>query len=115
MSQEELCFTPATELAQAIRTRALSPVELMQAVLARAERLNPALNAICTPTYEPALAAARQAETALMRGERLGLLHGLPLTIKDLSLTRGLRSMGGTAMYRDRMPQIDHLHVERLR
>ena len=89
MSQEDLCFTPATELSRAIRARQLSPVELMQAVLARAERLNPALNAICTPTFDAALAGAKRAEAALTRGAPVGLLHGLPMTIKDLALTRG--------------------------
>jgi aspartyl-tRNA(Asn)/glutamyl-tRNA(Gln) amidotransferase subunit A len=115
MNDEALCFTPATELARAIRSRQLSPVELMQAVIARAERLNPALNAICTPTYDAALDAARTAETELMRGGKLGPLHGLPMTIKDLSLTRGVRTMGGSQIHRERVPQVDHLHVERLR
>jgi aspartyl-tRNA(Asn)/glutamyl-tRNA(Gln) amidotransferase subunit A len=115
MSQEELCYTPAAELAGLIRKRALSPVELMEAVLARAQRLNPALNAICTPTYDSALSGARQAEADLMRGAGLGLLHGLPMTIKDLAFTRGVRTMGGSALYRERVPQIDHLHVQRLR
>jgi aspartyl-tRNA(Asn)/glutamyl-tRNA(Gln) amidotransferase subunit A len=115
MNDEDLCFTPATELSRAIRSRQLSPVELMQAVIARAERLNPALNAICTPTYDAALDAARKAETELMCGGKLGLLHGLPMTIKDLALTRGVRTMGGSHLYRERVPQIDHLHVERLR
>jgi aspartyl-tRNA(Asn)/glutamyl-tRNA(Gln) amidotransferase subunit A len=114
MGQEELCFTPATELADRIRKRALSPVEIMEAVLARAQRLNPVLNAICTPTYDSAMAAARRAEAEAMRGADLGLLHGLPMTIKDLALTRGVRTMGGSALYRDRVPDIDHLHVERL-
>ena len=115
MGQEELCFTPATELAARIRKRALSPVEIMEAVLARAQRLNPVLNAICTPTYDSAMAAARRAEAEAMRGADLGLLHGLPVTIKDLAFTRGVRTMGGSALYRDRVPDIDHLHVERLR
>jgi aspartyl-tRNA(Asn)/glutamyl-tRNA(Gln) amidotransferase subunit A len=114
MGQEELCFTPATELAQAIRQRTLSPVELMQAVLERAQRLNPSLNAICTPTYDDAMQAARLAEAAVMRGERLGCLHGLPMTIKDLAFTHGVRTMGGSELYRNRVPEIDHLHVERL-
>ena len=95
MSQEELCFTPATELAARIRKRALSPVEIMEAVLARAQRLNPVLNAICTPTYDSAMAAARRAEAEAMRGADLGLLHGLPVTIKDLAFTRGVRTRCG--------------------
>lgn len=114
MDQEDLCFTPATDLARRIRERALSPVELMEAVIARAEAMNPRLNAICTPTYETALEAARAAEAAVMCGDALGPLHGIPMTLKDLALTKGVRTMGGSNLHRDRVPTIDHAHVERL-
>jgi aspartyl-tRNA(Asn)/glutamyl-tRNA(Gln) amidotransferase subunit A len=112
---DDLCFTPATELAWLIRTKRLSPVELMQATLARAQTLNPRLNAICTPTYDAALDAARAAESAVVRGEPLGPLHGVPTTIKDLAFTRGVRTMGGSNLFRERVPEFDHVHVERLR
>jgi aspartyl-tRNA(Asn)/glutamyl-tRNA(Gln) amidotransferase subunit A len=112
---DDLCFTPATELAGLIRAKRLSPVELMQATLARAQTLNPRLNAICTPTYDAALDAARAAERAVMRGEPLGPLHGVPTTIKDLAFTRGVRTMGGSNLFRERVPEFDHVHVERLR
>jgi aspartyl-tRNA(Asn)/glutamyl-tRNA(Gln) amidotransferase subunit A len=115
MSHDELCFTPATELASLIRSRKLSPVELMRAVLERAERLNTRLNAICTPTYESAQQSARAAEQSVMRGEALGLLHGIPTSIKDLALTKGVRTMAGSHIYRDRVPDLDHVHVERLK
>lgn len=115
MDDVDLCFTPATELSRLIRTRALSPVEIVRAAIARSEALNPALNAICTPTFDTAMAAARAAEAAVMRGEPLGLLHGIPTTIKDVALTRGVRTMSGSQLYRDRVPDIDHAHVERLR
>lgn len=115
MNDEDLCFTPATELAKLIRTRALSPVELMRAVTDRASRLNPALNALCTETFDAALAGARDAEQAVLRGETLRPLHGLPVTIKDLSLTRGVRTMGGSFIHEQRVPQTEHVHVERLR
>ena len=115
MNAETLCHTPATELSRRIRDKSLSPVELTQAVLARIERLNPKLNAICTLTAESALAEARAAEAAVMKGGPLGLLHGLPVTIKDLSLTRGVRTMAGSQVFRERVPEVDHLHVERLR
>jgi aspartyl-tRNA(Asn)/glutamyl-tRNA(Gln) amidotransferase subunit A len=115
MSNEELCFTPATELARSIRSKALSPVELMQAVLQRAQALNAELNCICTPTYDVAMQAARAAEAAVMRGEQLGLLHGVPTSIKDLALTKGVRSMAGSNIHRERVPDFDHAHVERMR
>ncbi len=114
MTDEELCFTPATELARRYRARTLSPLEVMRAVVRRAERLNGGLNAICTPTYESALRAAAQAETAIMRGAPLGLLHGIPTTVKDLALTRGVRTMSGSHMFRDRVPDTSHVHVERM-
>src|SRR5262245_41502550 len=114
MNQEELCFSPATELARMIRSRMVSPVEVMRATLEQAQRLNPRLNAICTPTYEAASQAAGDAEAAVMRGAALGILHGIPTTIKDLSLTKGVRTMAGSHLFRDRIPDFDHLHVERL-
>jgi len=115
MNQEELCFSPATELARMIRNRIVSPVEVMHATLESARQLNPRLNAICTPTYETASQAARDAEAAVMRGAPLGILHGIPTTIKDLSFTKGVRTMAGSHQFRDRVPDFDHLHVERLR
>jgi aspartyl-tRNA(Asn)/glutamyl-tRNA(Gln) amidotransferase subunit A len=115
MSDDDLSFTPATELTRLIGAKKLSPVELMRLTLERAERLNRRFNAICTATYEMAMEQARSAEAAVMRGERLGSLHGIPTSIKDLSFTKGVRSMGGSHMFADRVPDFDHLHVERLR
>ncbi len=84
MASTDLAFTPATELAGLIRAKKLSPVELTRAVLDRVERLNPIVNAFCTVTADLALAAAREAEQALMKGEARGPLHGIPFSIKDL-------------------------------
>jgi aspartyl-tRNA(Asn)/glutamyl-tRNA(Gln) amidotransferase subunit A len=115
MTNDTICFTPATELSRMIRGKAISPVEIMGAVLERAQALNPSLNAICTPTYETAMESARTAEVAVTRGTALGILHGVPITIKDLSFTKGVRTMAGSHIFRDRVPDFDHLHVERLR
>jgi aspartyl-tRNA(Asn)/glutamyl-tRNA(Gln) amidotransferase subunit A len=114
MSQE-LCFIPATELARMIREKIVSPLDVMRETIARAETLNPRLNAICTPTFDAAMNTAREAEDAVMRGRPLGILHGVPTSIKDLAFTRGVRTMGGSHIHRDRIPDFDHLHVERLR
>jgi len=115
MTGTDLVRQPAVELARLIRTRTISPVELMRATIDRAQALNPILNAICTPTYEAAMQGARAAEDAVMRGEPLGILHGVPTTIKDLAFTKGVRTMGGSNLYRERVPDFDHLHVTRLR
>lgn len=115
MNNTELCFTPATELAAAIRTRQLSPVEIMNAVLARIEALNPQLNAFLTVNGEGALAAARQAEAAIMQGEAFGLLHGLPISIKDLEPTAGLRCTYGSKYYENNIATFDGLVTERVK
>jgi aspartyl-tRNA(Asn)/glutamyl-tRNA(Gln) amidotransferase subunit A len=110
----DLAWIPATELVRLIRTKALSPVELATATLARIERLNPALNAFCTLTPDRTLAAARHAEQAVMRGERLGALHGVPYSIKDLALTAGVRTMSGSHIFADRVPAEEPPFVTRL-
>ena len=114
MTVTDLVQQPAVELARLIRSRTISPVELMRATIDRAQALNPILNAICTPTYEAAMQGARAAEDAVMKGQPLGILHGVPTTIKDLAFTKGVRTMGGSNLYRERVPDFDHLHVTRL-
>ncbi|HEY7362939.1 MAG TPA: amidase [Methylomirabilota bacterium] len=110
----DLAWMPATEQAALVRSKQLSPVELVRAVLERIERLNPTLNAFCTVTAEAALAAARRAEQALMKSESLGPLHGIPFSIKDLTLTRGVRTMSGSHAFQHRVPDVDAPVVRRL-
>src|SRR4029450_1791179 len=115
MNATDLCFTPATRLAEMIRTKALSPVELTRAVLDRIARLNPTLNAFCTLLPEQATEAARAAEGAVMKGGPLGPLHGVPYSIKDLAMTQGVRTMGGSFIYEHRVPDHDAPFVRRLK
>jgi Asp-tRNA(Asn)/Glu-tRNA(Gln) amidotransferase A subunit family amidase len=115
MNATELCYTPATLLAAAIRTKQVSPVEVIEAVLARLERLNPSLNAYCTVTADLARTTARAAEAAVMRGEPLGPLHGVPYALKDLTPTRGIRTTFGSKIFEHHVPTEDAIVVERLR
>ncbi|HLW61702.1 MAG TPA: amidase [bacterium] len=115
MDTTGLCYTPATELAGAIKNKKLSPVEVVDAVLARIDRLNPALNAFCTVTADAARTAAKDAEAAVMRGDRLGILHGVPVSIKDLIMTKGVRTTWGSKMFEHYVPEEDAPVVERLR
>src|SRR6059036_3400018 len=115
MSSADFCFTPATELARLIRARQISPVELTRAVLERVERLNPVVNAFCTLTADAALVAAREAEQAAMKGELRGPLHGIPFSIKDLHLTKGVRTMSGSFIFERRVPDVDPPVVRRLK
>ena len=114
MSSIELGFTPATELARLIRTKALSPVEATRAVLERIERVNPVVNAFCTLTADAALAAAREAERAVTSGAPLGPLHGVPYSIKDLNFTKGVPTMGGSFIFQHRVPDADAAFIPRL-
>jgi aspartyl-tRNA(Asn)/glutamyl-tRNA(Gln) amidotransferase subunit A len=106
---------PATDLAAAIRTKKLSPVEVINAVLARIEQLNSTLNAFCLVAAEEARQAAQVAEQAVMHGEPLGPLHGVPVSIKDLVITKGMRTMRGSKLYEHDVPGEDAPVVERLK
>jgi aspartyl-tRNA(Asn)/glutamyl-tRNA(Gln) amidotransferase subunit A len=115
MNDIDLCYTPATELAAMIRAKKVSPVEVTSAVLARIEALNPVYNAFCTPTPEIALADAKRAEAAVTAGEPLGAIHGIPYGIKDLAFTKGIRTMSGSHIFAQRVPDVDAPFVTRLR
>ena len=111
---EDLCFTPATVLAAAIRQKNVSPVEVINAVYARLHKINPKLNAFATLTEEQARVTAKKAEAAVMRGDRLGALHGVPVSIKDVFLTRGVRTMFGSRIRENYVPEEDAPAVSRL-
>lgn len=98
-----------------IGSRRLSPVELLDACIARIETLNPAVNAIAATCFARARTEARVAEQAVMRGDALGLLHGLPLGVKDLEDTAGVLTTYGSPLYRAHVPQEDNALVARLR
>jgi Asp-tRNA(Asn)/Glu-tRNA(Gln) amidotransferase A subunit family amidase len=115
MDTVELCYRPATELAGDVAAKRLSAVEVVDAFLARIERLNPRLRAYCTITADEARAAASRAETAVMRGEPLGPLHGVPVSIKDLIVTKGVRTTRGSRVYSNAVPDEDAPVVERLK
>ena len=115
MDAAEACYLPAVEMAAAIRSKKISPVEVVDAVLARLDRLNPTLNAFCTVTADAARASAREAEAAVMRGGTLGMLHGIPVSIKDLVMTKGIRTTWGSRLYEHFVPDEDAPVVERLR
>src|SRR3989441_336977 len=116
MADGRLCWLPATELATLIRRKKVSPVEVVDAILDRIERINPKLNAFVTLTDEAARREAKAAERALMRRSTLlGPLHGVPFSVKDLVVTKGVRTTFGTPLYRDNVPTEDAPMVERMK
>ena len=115
MIDEELAFAPATEQLELIRTKQVSPVELTELYFRRIDRLDSKLNSYLTLTQREALAAAGAAEEAVVRGDELGPLHGLPIAIKDLQMTKGVRTTQGSLLFKDRVPENDSAVVERVR
>lgn len=102
------------DAATLIRTRQLSPVDLVRSVLERIERLQPRIHAYITVTAEQALARARQAEAEIARGEYRGPLHGIPFALKDLYMTKGIRTTCHSRVLEDWVPEADAATVERL-
>ncbi len=111
---DEIAYATIAELGARYRKRDLSPVEVTQALLARIEKLDPILHAFVTLTADSALAEARSAEEALRRGDARPLL-GIPVAHKDIYLTRGVRTTGGSALLADWIPDEDATCVQRWR
>ncbi|MEK6209428.1 MAG: amidase [Pseudomonadota bacterium] len=115
MKADEICFLPAHELVRRIRARELCALEVMDAHLAQTERVNPAVNAIVTYLPELARSGAQAVDAALARGDDPGPLAGLPVAHKDLAVTKGIRTTFGSPIYRDFVPEMDAIIVERLK
>ena len=103
-----------SQIAALLRKKKLSPVELARELLHRIERLQPKLNAFITVTADLALRQAREAEREIVRGEYRGPLHGIPVNLKDLFYTRGIRTTAGSKILRNFVPAQDAAVVERL-
>lgn len=115
MESQEICWMSAVDLARAIREKKLSPLEVVRSFLERIEAINPKINAYVTLTADSALTEAKQAEDALTRGGELGPLHGVPVSIKDLVFTKGVRTTMGSKLFENFVPQEDAVHVARLK
>lgn len=111
----ELCDLPALESRQLIGRKEISPVELLESYIARTEAVNPTLNAIVATNYERGRAEAREAEAAVMRGDVLGPLHGLPVGVKDLQETKDIRTTYGSPVLANYIPAADEAMVALLR
>ncbi|MEH2224768.1 amidase [Nostoc sp.] len=110
----DIFFYDATKLAELIRSREISPVEVMEAHLDRIEAVNPKINAIVS-VAEGALKAAKAAEAAVLAGEELGPLHGVPFTVKDSIDTAGVLTQRGSPIFRGRIPDTDATSVARMK
>ncbi len=112
---DDLCYLPAAVLAGLIREKKVSPVEVVKAFLDRIDRVNPLVNAYCTVAREAALEDAREAERAVMSGTAGGPLHGVPVAVKDLTPTAGIRTTFGSKIFENHVPIKDSVFVERVK
>ena len=115
MNSNELPFLSATELAELIRTRGVSPVEVTEAYLSRIEQVDPSLNAYITVTADRARAEARQAEAEIAAGHYRGPLHGVPVAVKDQFCTEGVLTTGGSSILGEYVPDYDATVMARLK
>ncbi len=115
VATEEMLSLQAVELRRLIGSKQISPVELLEACIARIAAINPAVNAVTATCYDRARKEAKAAESAVRQGEALSLLHGLPTGIKDLEETEGLLTTYGSPLYRDFVPAHDNAMVARVR
>ncbi len=115
MNKEDLCFTPATKLSQMIRNKEISATELIETVLERIEASEPEINAFATLTAETARETAAEADAAIASGAAVGPLHGIPVTIKDLSMTAGVPTERGSFITKGEVPDTDAPFVARLK
>ena len=113
MNADDLCFLPAHAQKALLDAMAISCVELLDAHAARIERHNPLLNAFVTLRLDEARKEAAAADAARAAGTARGVLHGLPIGVKDCFPTRGIRTTFASLAFRDHVPDFDHLVVER--
>ena len=114
-TRDDLPFLSIFELSGLMRTRKISPVEITSVMLERIEKLNPILNAYVTVTADLAMKSAQEAEREIQRGKWRGPLHGVPIALKDLFDTAGIKTTAGSALFKDRVPDRDAEVVTRLK
>jgi aspartyl-tRNA(Asn)/glutamyl-tRNA(Gln) amidotransferase subunit A len=115
MNKEDICFMSACDMKDAILRQEFTSQEITEAIIERIEKINPLINAYCTPTFEIAREMAKKADKAVKNGEKLGVLHGIPTSIKDLFLTKGIRTTFGSMIYEHNIPDDDEVVVKRLK
>ena len=115
MNKEDICYMPAWEMADKIKTQELTSLEITEILIERIEKINPIINAYCTPTFDLAREMAKNADDAVKKGEKVGLLHGIPTSLKDDTETKGIRTTWGSKYYEDYVPKEDNILVKRLK
>ena len=113
-TDEDLCYLPASEALALFRDRKLSPAELMRAIIARAEAVNPKINCFADRYFDEAMAKAKASEARYARGEAAGPLDGIPLAVKDAQRLKGKRTTHGSLIFKDSVDDRSDPMIERL-
>jgi Asp-tRNA(Asn)/Glu-tRNA(Gln) amidotransferase A subunit family amidase len=115
MNKEDICYMPAYEMADKIKRQELTSLEITEILIERIEKINPIINAYCTPTFELAREMAKNADESVKKGEKLGLLHGIPISLKDETNIKGFRTTYGSKIFENNLSQKDDVIVKRLK
>ncbi|TXT64356.1 MAG: putative amidase [Promethearchaeota archaeon] len=115
MNSNDICYLSAYEMREKIKTQELTSLQITEAIIERIEKFNDKINAYCTPTFDIAREIAKQADKAVKQGKDLPPLHGIPTSIKDLVLTKGIRTTFGCVLYESNVPEVDEVVIERLK
>ena len=115
MVREDICFMSACDMAEKIRNQELTSVEITETIIERIEKINPIINAYCTTSFDLAREMAKKADDAVRKNEKLGILNGVPTSIKDLMDTKGIRTTYGSKIWENFIPEEDNITVKRLK
>ncbi|MHA2182837.1 MAG: amidase, partial [Promethearchaeota archaeon] len=115
MEKEDVCFMPAHEMAEKIKNQEMTSQEITEILIERIEAVNPIINAYCTTSFEVARDMAKKADEKVKYGENLGLLNGIPTSVKDLMQTKGIKTTYGSKLHENFIPEQDDIAVQRLK
>ncbi len=115
MNKEDMYYMSAFKIKEKIKTQEISSLELTESIIERIEKINPKINAYCTPTFDLAREMAEHADKMVKNGEKLGLLHGIPTSIKDLIATKDIKTTYGCVFHENNIPDQDEVVVKRLK
>lgn len=114
MNKSDICYLSACELAEKIASQELTSVEITETIIERILKINPLVNAYCTPTFELAREMAQKADKSFQAGKKLGVLHGIPFSTKDEMIVKGVRTTFGSKLYENYIPDETDVCIERL-
>jgi len=115
MNKERICFMSAVEMAEKVATQEISSLEITETIIERIEKINPIINAYCTTTFDIARDMARKADIKVKNNENIGKINGIPISIKDLMFTKGIRTTMGSKLFEHLIPDVDAVDVARLK